>query len=106
MLLWLHERQGDGATIRRRRGGARRAGTGGLYVRRVTTACRDAARIVSCVSPPCCAGGLRLGNDQWIYLAFVINWYAAEAGDPQTVARFFGAINQSLTRLKEWLERG
>ena len=41
------------------------------------------------------AGGLFTG-DQWVYFAFIINWQA-DGDDPETVKRFFSAINQSLT---------
>ena len=42
------------------------------------------------------AGGLFTG-DRWIYFAFIINWYAQSGDDPDTVARFFSAINESLS---------
>jgi len=42
------------------------------------------------------AGGLFTG-DQWIYFAFIINWYAQSGDDPGTVAKFFSAINESLS---------
>jgi len=31
---------------------------------------------------------------------FIINWYAESSDDPETVSRFFSAINESLTRVK------
>src|SRR5262249_38257792 len=37
------------------------------------------------------AGGLFVG-DQWVYFAFVINWYAASVVDSETVQQFFNAI--------------
>jgi len=42
------------------------------------------------------AGGLFTG-DQWIYFAFIINWYAQSGDDAETVERFFEAINESLS---------
>ena len=42
------------------------------------------------------AGGLFTG-EQWIYFAFIINWYAQTGDDPDTVERFFEAINESLS---------
>jgi len=36
-------------------------------------------------------------GDQWIYFAFIINWYAQSGDDPGTVAKFFSAINESLS---------
>jgi len=45
------------------------------------------------------AGGLYFG-DQWVYFAFIINWYAASGDDSATVQQFFAAINQSLTLVK------
>lgn len=48
------------------------------------------------------AGGIYFG-DQWVYFAFIINWYAQAAADPQTVAAFFSAINGSLTMLRDTL---
>ena len=50
------------------------------------------------------AGGMLFG-DQWVFCAFVINWYAKEAEDPVTVARFFSAINESLTLFKSSLSK-
>lgn len=48
------------------------------------------------------AGGLCVG-DRWAYFAFLLNWYAQEEKDPQTVEHFFAAINESLTRVKNFL---
>ena len=50
------------------------------------------------------AGGLFVAN-QWVYFAFIINWYADSGDDPETVARFFSAINESLTLVKSSLTR-
>jgi beta-lactamase class A len=50
------------------------------------------------------AGGLFFG-DQWVYFAFVINWYAASVDDPETVQQFFDAINESLTLVKSALSK-
>ena len=50
------------------------------------------------------AGGLLFG-DQWVYFAFVINWYAGSDDDPETVALFFSAINESLTLVKSALSK-
>lgn len=46
------------------------------------------------------AGGLFTG-DQWVYFAFIINWYAQSGDDPDTVAKFFSAINESLSLVVE-----
>ena len=48
------------------------------------------------------AGGLYFA-DQWVYFAFVINWYAESVADPQTVDQYFSAINASLTLVKDTL---
>lgn len=45
------------------------------------------------------AGGLLFGS-QWVYFAFVINWYAQSDADPATIQQFFAAINQALTLVK------
>lgn len=45
------------------------------------------------------AGGIFFDNT-WVYFAFVINWYAPAANDPQTVGQFFNAIRQSLRLVK------
>jgi beta-lactamase class A len=50
------------------------------------------------------AGGLFFG-DQWVYFAFIINWYAESAEDPETVRRFFAAINESLALVKSALSK-
>jgi beta-lactamase class A len=50
------------------------------------------------------AGGMFFG-EQWVYFAFVINWYEKDAEDPETVARFFAAINESLTLVKASLSK-
>ena len=49
-------------------------------------------------------GGLFFG-DQWVYFAFIINWYAMSGADPQTIQQFFAAINQSLTLVKTALSK-
>jgi beta-lactamase class A len=50
------------------------------------------------------AGGLYFA-DQWVYFAFIINWYAETGDDPETVARFFSAVHESLTLLKSSLAK-
>ena len=50
------------------------------------------------------AGGMFFGR-RWVYFAFIINWNASGATDPDTVSRFFDAINQSLTLVKHALSR-
>ena len=50
------------------------------------------------------AGGLLFGS-QWIYFAFVINWYAQSDTDPATTQQFFAAINQALTLVKGSLSK-
>jgi beta-lactamase class A len=50
------------------------------------------------------AGGLYFG-EQWVYFAFIINWYAESLQDPDTVGRFFAAINESLTLVKDALSK-
>ena len=42
------------------------------------------------------AGGLFVSN-RWVYFAFIINWYAPEADDPETTDNFFAAINNALS---------
>lgn len=48
------------------------------------------------------AGGMYFSG-QWVYFGFVLNWYADSIEDPETVAGFFSAIHQSLTRLRDSL---
>jgi beta-lactamase class A len=48
------------------------------------------------------AGGMSVSG-RWVYFAFIINWYAPDADDPETVEKFFSAIHQSLKGLKELL---
>lgn len=48
------------------------------------------------------AGGMFFA-DRWVYFAFLFNWYAKEADDPVTVKRFYAAINEALTRVKDAL---
>jgi len=50
------------------------------------------------------AGGMLFGS-QWVYFAFVINWYAQSDADPQTVEQFFAAINEALTLVKSSLSK-
>lgn len=42
------------------------------------------------------AGALFVSN-HWIYFAFIINWYTSDAEDPETVDKFFAAINAALS---------
>jgi beta-lactamase class A len=48
------------------------------------------------------AGGLFFSG-QWIFFAFIINWFADTPTDEETVDQFFTAINRSLTLLKNSL---
>ena len=48
------------------------------------------------------AGGMFVA-DRWAYFAFLLNWYSPEANDPDTVEKFFGAINETLERVKHFL---
>lgn len=48
------------------------------------------------------AGGMFFAG-RWVYFAFLLNWYEQEADDPRTVKRFFAAINEALTRVKDAL---
>ena len=48
------------------------------------------------------AGGLFFSG-RWVYFAFIINWFAAEEKDPDTVSAFFSAINQTLTCVRDSL---
>jgi len=48
------------------------------------------------------AGGMFVSG-QWVYFAFIINWYASSLDDPETVEKFFSAIHESLKGLKELL---
>jgi beta-lactamase class A len=48
------------------------------------------------------AGGMFVG-DRWAYFAFMLNWYAPEADDPHTVEKFFAAINEALTRARDFM---
>jgi beta-lactamase class A len=50
------------------------------------------------------AGGMFFEN-RWVYFAFIINWDAPGANDPETVNQFFNAIRQSLTLVKRALSR-
>jgi beta-lactamase class A len=42
------------------------------------------------------AGALFVSN-HWVYFAFIINWFAPEADDHETVHQFFSAINTALS---------
>jgi hypothetical protein len=44
-----------------------------------------------------------LVSGHWVYFAFIINWYASSADDPETVEKFFTAIHEALKGLKELL---
>jgi beta-lactamase class A len=46
------------------------------------------------------AGGMFVSG-QWVYFAFIINWYASDPEDPETVEKFFSAIHKALTGLKD-----
>ncbi|MEP7098063.1 MAG: serine hydrolase [Dokdonella sp.] len=48
------------------------------------------------------AGGMFFSG-QWVYFAFLINWYAESATDPETVERLYGAINTALTQVRDAL---
>jgi beta-lactamase class A len=48
------------------------------------------------------AGGLFFSG-RWVYFAFIINWYAANGEDPETVSNFFSAINYALTCVRDSL---
>jgi beta-lactamase class A len=50
------------------------------------------------------AGGIFFEN-RWVYFAFIINWDAPTANDPDTVSQFFNPIQQSLTLVKFALSR-
>jgi hypothetical protein len=48
------------------------------------------------------AGGLFTG-DQWIYFAFIINWYAQTGDDPDNASeRFYPKANQRVVVVGEW----
>lgn len=48
------------------------------------------------------AGGMCVA-DRWAYFAFMLNWYAPDAADSDTVQKFFAAINEALARVKQLL---
>ena len=48
------------------------------------------------------AGGIFFG-EHWVYYAFIINWDNPDDKDPETVSKFFSAINQALTLVKNSL---
>ena len=50
------------------------------------------------------AGGMFFG-DQWVYFAFIINWYAESQADQPTVDAFYSAINASLSVVKDALSK-
>jgi len=50
------------------------------------------------------AGGMYFGG-QWVYFAFVVNWYADEGEDPKTVDAFFAAIHHTLKEIRDKLSR-
>jgi beta-lactamase class A len=48
------------------------------------------------------AGGMFFA-DRWVYFAFILNWYAPEGDDPQTVQKFFAAVHEALRRVRDAL---
>jgi beta-lactamase class A len=48
------------------------------------------------------AGGMVFA-DRWVYFAFILNWYAPEGDDPQTVGKFFAAVHEALRRVRDAL---
>ena len=48
------------------------------------------------------AGGMFFSG-QWVYFAFMINWYTESADDPETVSHLYAAINTALTQVKNAL---
>ena len=46
------------------------------------------------------AGGMFVGG-QWVYFAFIINWHTPSEQDPDTVEKFFGAINRTLASVQQ-----
>ena len=48
------------------------------------------------------AGGMFVSG-HWVYFAFIINWYAPDQNDPETVEKFYAAIHHALKGLKELL---
>lgn len=48
------------------------------------------------------AGGMFVA-DRWAYFAFILNWYTQEVDDPRTVKRFYAAVNEALTRTRDFL---
>lgn len=48
------------------------------------------------------AGGMFFA-DRWVCFAFILNWYAPEADDPQTVGKSFAAIHEALERVRDAL---
>jgi beta-lactamase class A len=47
------------------------------------------------------AGGMYVAG-QWVYYAFLINWDAAEAEDPETLNAYFDAIRYTLGGVRDW----
>ena len=48
------------------------------------------------------AGGMFVA-DRWAYFAFILNWDAPEVDDSRTVGKFFAAINDALTRTRDFM---
>jgi beta-lactamase class A len=48
------------------------------------------------------AGGMFVGGG-WAYFAFIINWDTPSEKDPETVEKFFGAINRTLASIQQRL---
>lgn len=48
------------------------------------------------------AGGINFAG-QWVYFAFLINWYADELEDPKTVEAYFDAIHKTLSGIRDRL---
>jgi len=48
------------------------------------------------------AGGMFFA-DRWVYFAFILNWYAPERDDPQTVGKFFAAVHEALRCVRDGL---
>jgi beta-lactamase class A len=46
------------------------------------------------------AGGMFVSG-RWAYFAFIINWYATNLDDPETVNAFFSVINHALTSVRD-----
>jgi beta-lactamase class A len=48
------------------------------------------------------AGGIYFAG-QWVFFAFLINWYSDEVEDPTTVKAYFDAIHQTLSGIRDRL---